>query len=178
MRNLTNLSLQSYNGHDLCRVFAAFHTGFLEWAIYIVNIVYNRADIPHLKQPNSVVISVVSGQTAQCIVQVIFFVIRPSGIEKNLNRSYIGYTAYTDSNIAWLWLLHFFCSWYTSLFLQQSARASLGTRRLVGLYHISIQGSFWFCRNSLPLPSLMSSLRLCYSITWRKIDQLVYRGIY
>ncbi|KAF8742580.1 hypothetical protein AX14_003612 [Amanita brunnescens Koide BX004] len=51
-------------------VFAAFHTGFLEWAIYIVNIVYSRADIPHLKQPDSVVISVVSGQTAQCIVQL------------------------------------------------------------------------------------------------------------
>ncbi|KAF8742581.1 hypothetical protein AX14_003613 [Amanita brunnescens Koide BX004] len=51
-------------------IFAAIHTGCLEWAIYVVAIVYNRADIPYLPQPNSAVISIISGQTAQFLVQL------------------------------------------------------------------------------------------------------------
>lgn len=70
---MRNLFLQRYNKHDLHSIFAAIHTASLEWAIYIVAIVDNRADVPYLKQPNSAVISIVSGQTAQFLVQVCYF---------------------------------------------------------------------------------------------------------
>jgi len=53
-------------------IFSAVHTGCLEWAIYIINIVDNRADIPLLKEPPATVIGIVSGQAAQFLVQVLW----------------------------------------------------------------------------------------------------------
>ncbi|KAF8346337.1 hypothetical protein F5887DRAFT_1281929 [Amanita rubescens] len=56
-------------------IFSAIHTGCLEWAIYIINIVDNHANIPFLKEPPATVIGIVSGQAAQFLVQVSFQVI-------------------------------------------------------------------------------------------------------
>ena len=71
--------LQCYNEYDLLRIFGGIHTGCLEWAIYIINIVDNRADIPFLKEPPATVIGIVSGQTAQFLVQVLSFQVIPVG---------------------------------------------------------------------------------------------------
>ncbi len=72
VRNSIKLFLQCYNEYDLLRIFGAVHTGCLEWAIYLINIVDNRADIPFLKEPPATVIGIVSGQAAQFLVQVCF----------------------------------------------------------------------------------------------------------
>ncbi|KAK2464953.1 hypothetical protein APHAL10511_003029 [Amanita phalloides] len=51
---------------------SVIHTGCLEWAVYVVNVIDNREQLLDLPLPRPFTISVIAGQAAQCLVQLLW----------------------------------------------------------------------------------------------------------